>query len=77
MTEKPGWKTSEFWLKLAALLLSVVFASGALTGHDTALQILGIASSMLGALGYTGARTFLKAKASDNTVVAVKNTDPT
>lgn len=77
MTEKPGWKTSEFWLKLAAMVLSAVFASGILTGHDTALQILGIASSILGALGYTVARTFLKAKASDNTVIAVKNTDPT
>lgn len=57
---KPGWKTSEFWLSTAAKLLTVLFASGALT-NNVALQIAGIAASVLTALGYTVARTMLKA----------------
>lgn len=55
----PGYKTSEFWLKILALALSAVFASGALT-NNTALNIAGIAASVLGALGYTVSRTLVK-----------------
>lgn len=56
---KPGYKTTEFWLKLAALLLTAVFASGALT-NSTALAIAGIAATVLTALGYTVSRTMVK-----------------
>lgn len=59
---KPGWKTSEFWFKFAAITLSATFASGALT-NNTALAIAGIAASMLGALGYTVSRTLVKTNA--------------
>jgi hypothetical protein len=56
---KPGYKTSEFWLKVAAMTMTAVFASGALT-NNTALAIAGIAASILGALGYTVSRTMVK-----------------
>jgi len=56
---KPGWRTSEFWLKLAALALTSLYASGALT-NDRVLAIAGMAASVLGALGYTVARTIAK-----------------
>ncbi len=59
---KPGYKTTEFWLKIGALALSAVFASGALT-NNTALAIAGIAATVLTALGYTVSRTVLKAAA--------------
>ncbi len=59
MNEKPGYKTSEFWLKLAALVLTAVYASGVLT-NNTALAIAGIAATILGALGYTVSRTLVK-----------------
>lgn len=58
----PGYKTTEFWLKIAAMLLTAAYASGALT-NSTALSIAGIAATILGALGYTVARTMLKAGA--------------
>lgn len=58
--KKPGFKTSEFWLNVAALVLSTVFASGALT-NTTALQIAGIIATILTAAGYTVARTKAKA----------------
>jgi len=59
---KPGWQTSEFWLKIAAIALSALFASGALT-NNTALAIAGMAASILGALGYTVSRTLVKTAA--------------
>lgn len=55
----PGWRTSEFWLKVAAIALSALFASGALT-NSTALAIAGMAATILGALGYTVSRTLVK-----------------
>jgi hypothetical protein len=57
---KPGFRTSEFWLKIAAMLLTALFASGAVT-NNTVLAVAGIAASMLGALGYTVARSLVKA----------------
>lgn len=56
---KPGYKTSEFWLKLAAVALTALYASGTLT-TNTALAIAGIAATILGALGYTVSRTLVK-----------------
>lgn len=56
---KAGWRTSEFWLKVAALALSTVFASGVLTS-STALAIAGMAATVLTALGYTVSRTMVK-----------------
>lgn len=59
---KPGFKTSEFWLKVGAMALTAAYASGALT-NNTALAIAGIAATILGALGYTVSRTMIKAAA--------------
>jgi hypothetical protein len=56
---KPGYKTTEFWLKVAAFALTAVYASGALT-NSTALAIAGIAATLLGSLGYTVSRTLVK-----------------
>lgn len=56
---KPGYKTTEFWLKLAALALTAAYASGAIT-NNTALAIAGIAATVLGALGYTVSRGLAK-----------------
>ncbi len=56
---KPGWQTSEFWLKLAALLLTAAYASGVMT-DNTVLAVAGIAATILGALGYTVSRTIAK-----------------
>ena len=58
---KPGYKTTEFWLSLAAILLGALFASGAISDGGTVAKVAGLASSVLGALGYTVSRTQLKA----------------
>ncbi len=67
MADKPGFKTSEFWLKLAAMVLTAIYASGALTGN-TALAVAGIAATILGALGYTVSRTIVKSKEAASSI---------
>lgn len=63
---KPGYLTTEFWLKVVALVLTALYASGAIPTSGTAATVAAIAATILGALGYTVARTFLK----NGTVVA-------
>lgn len=60
---KPGYKTSEFWLKLAAIALTALFASGVIPTSGPAATITAIAATMLGALGYTVSRSLVKAAA--------------
>lgn len=59
---KPGYKTTEWWGHLAAMALTMVFASGLLT-NSTALNIAGIAAAWLTNLGYTVSRTLVKTAA--------------
>jgi hypothetical protein len=58
---KPGYRTSEFWLGLAAALLTTLFASGAIPTGSTAGKIAAIAATVLTTLGYTVARANVKA----------------
>lgn len=60
---KPGYKTTEFWFKVAAFVLSCLFASGAIT-NDRVLAIAGIAASWLTSMGYTVSRTLIKTGAA-------------
>ena len=68
MKEKPGFKTSEFWLTTAALLVGAVVSSGVFT-NSSVLQGLALISSALAAMGYSAGRSFAKAKigASEST----------
>jgi len=59
---KAGWRTSELWMKLAALALSAAFASGKMT-DSTTLALAGMAASVLTAAGYAVTRTWLKTAA--------------
>lgn len=56
----PGYKTSEFWLTLLAVLLTTFLASGVVTDTSSAAKVVGYLVSVLAALGYTAARTSLK-----------------
>lgn len=56
---KPGYQTTEFYLSLAATVLTALFASGLLT-NNTALAIAGMAATVLTALGYKVSRTLVK-----------------
>jgi len=64
MPSKPGYKTTEFYLALAAVALGAFVASGFLPIEGATGQIVGLVESALVALGYTGARLTLKREAS-------------
>ena len=52
---KPGYKTTEFWLTLLAMIVSTMIAAGVF-GEGPILQGLGIVSAILAKLGYTASR---------------------
>lgn len=58
---KPGYKTTEFWLSLLAMLIGALFASGVVSDGSQLDKILGLASSILGQLGYAVPRGLAKA----------------
>jgi len=58
--QKPGWKTSEFWLSLAAALLGAFVASGVLPVEHLAMKIAGVALTALASLGYAASRGHAK-----------------
>lgn len=57
---KPGYKTTEFWFSLAAAIVGLILASGALPDGGQATQIIGGIAAILAQLGYTSSR--IKAK---------------
>jgi hypothetical protein len=61
--EKPGWKTTEFWLAVLSYIVGILLASGAFGDGDVA-QALGIAQMVLGKLGYDWTRKGVKSSAS-------------
>ena len=57
---KPGYKTTEFWMSLIAVGLGIVVAAGVVPMEGMSAQIVGLIEAGLVALGYTGARMTLK-----------------
>lgn len=57
---KPGWKTTEFWLHLAATVVGAVLASGLLPSSSKMMQACGLAATVLSVLGYSVNRTIVK-----------------
>jgi hypothetical protein len=62
---KKGYLCTEFYLSSAAAILGIVIASGAvdIEGLGTWDKIVGMACSLLAALGYTAGRSKVKAAA--------------
>jgi hypothetical protein len=60
MSQKPGYKTTEFYLSLCALVCGTIMASGAVSDTGTIAKICGGVLSVLAALGYTVSRTVVK-----------------
>ena len=58
--QKPGWKTSEFWLSLAAVLVGAFVASGVLPAEHLAMKIAGFVLMALASLGYSVGRGIAK-----------------
>lgn len=57
---KPGYKTTEFWLTAVASLTSLLILSDAIPTDSLLEKLVGVVSTILGALGYTVARTYAK-----------------
>ena len=57
---KPGYKTTEFWLSLAALVLTTLFAAGVVAEGSAFDKVLVLVSGILTALGYTVGRSLVK-----------------
>jgi hypothetical protein len=74
MDTKPGYKTTEFWLSLAAMVIGAVLASGVLNPSDATqakvLQVLGLVATLLASLGYTAQRGLVKSTASKAAAIA-------
>lgn len=59
-TVKPGWKTSEFWLSMAATVIGALTTDGVIGAGTEAAKIAGVALIALASLGYTYSRTMVK-----------------
>jgi hypothetical protein len=57
---KPGYKTTEFWLSLAAMIVGAALASGVFETDSGGDRILGLAATVLASLGYTVSRGIAK-----------------
>lgn len=61
MKTKPGYKTTEFWLTLATMVVGTLLASGVVAEGSDAAKWVGGAIAILAKLGYDATRTKLKA----------------
>ena len=59
-TQKPGYRSTEFWLSTVAMIAGIILASGAIAVDSTAGQIVGGIVAVLAQLGYTASRTEVK-----------------
>lgn len=55
--QKPGYKTTEFYLTLAAVAVGLFLASGALPDTHWAVKLAGFVGSALASMGYAYNRT--------------------
>ena len=60
---KPGWKTTEFYMKAAAVVVGLVLASGIFEPESCSgnwcgvvLRVAGLVAATLGSFGYTYVR---------------------
>lgn len=58
--KKPGYKSTEFYMSMAAVVIGAVASSGILEGSDGLTKVVGLIMAALVALGYTGSRLTLK-----------------
>jgi len=63
---KPGIKTTEFWLSATAAIVGTLVAADVIPTEGPWLQVVGLVSAALVALGYTGARLNLKGKEAES-----------
>lgn len=57
---KPGWKTTEFWLSVIAMVVGLLMTSGFFAVDSIWGKILGLAGTVLASLGYSLSRGLAK-----------------
>jgi hypothetical protein len=57
---KPGYKTTEFWMSTIAVICGIIMSSGAVHDGSVTERIIGGVMATLAALGYTAARAKTK-----------------
>lgn len=70
---KSGYKTTEFWLSVAAMVVSMLLASGVVADGSALASGLGLVASALAAAGYSWSRG--KAKAADSIATAARDAE--
>lgn len=70
--DKPGYKTTEFWLTLAAAMVGLFIASGAVGSDHIAMKIAGFAAAALASLGYSVSRGIAKKAPASSSVSELK-----
>lgn len=58
--ERPGWRTTEFWLTALAVLVGLLLASGALPADSAVARAVGAIASALASTGYSWSRAKVK-----------------
>ena len=58
--KKPGYKSTEFYMSMAAVVVGAVASSGVLEEGSALTKVVGLVMAALVALGYTGSRMTLK-----------------
>ena len=64
--DKPGYKTTEFWLATLAVVVGVLMASGAFESGDSVAKALALVASVLASLGYSVSRGMAKKGPKDD-----------
>lgn len=57
---KPGYKTTEFWLALAAKLLGAAYTAGLIGDGSALARVAGLAAVVLASMGYSVSRGLAK-----------------
>lgn len=57
---KPGYKTTEFWLSLLAMIFGALMSSGAIVEGSSIERAIGGAIAILATMGYTASRAQVK-----------------
>ena len=68
MNNKPGYKTTEFWLSAVAMLIGLAYGSGLISEAGTSgiEKSVAFVASALAALGYSASRGSVKAAEIEN-----------
>ena len=61
--KRPGWRTTEFWLSLLAVIVAYLLTTDLGEGDDWVAKGLAIVATVLASLGYTASRTLVKRSA--------------